>query len=45
MSQHLLDQGKSFCVLFTDADNATSNKIYESIGYRLIGTSEFLSYT
>jgi uncharacterized protein len=45
LSQHLLDQGKRFCVLFTDTHNPTSNKIYESIGYRVIGTSEFLSYT
>jgi uncharacterized protein len=45
LSQHLLDGGKRFCVLFTDTRNPTSNKIYESIGYRVIGTSEFLSYT
>ena len=45
LSQHLLDQGKRFCVLFTDTHNPTSNKIYESIGYRQIGTSEFLSYS
>ena len=45
LSQHLLDQGKRFCVLFTDTHNRTSNKIYENVGYRAIGTSEFLSYT
>jgi uncharacterized protein len=45
LSQRLLDGGKRFCVLFTDTLNPTSNKIYESIGYRVIGTSEFLTYT
>ena len=45
LSQRLLDGSKRFCVLFTDTRNPTSNKIYESIGYREIGTSEFLSYT
>ena len=34
LSQHLLDSGRRFCCLFTDANNPTSNRIYESIGYR-----------
>lgn len=38
-SQHLLDQGKKFCVLYTDLANPTSNKIYQDIGYREIATS------
>lgn len=33
LSQRLLDSGKSFCALFTDLDNATSNSIYQKIGY------------
>ncbi len=44
LSQRLLDGGKRFCVLFTDTGNPTSNRIYESIGYKVIGTSEYLSY-
>ncbi len=33
-SQHLLDSGYQFCVLFTDLANPTSNSIYQQIGYR-----------
>jgi GNAT superfamily N-acetyltransferase len=35
LSQHLLDGGRrTFCSLFTDLANPTSNKIYQQIGYR-----------
>jgi predicted GNAT family acetyltransferase len=34
LSQHLLDEGWKFCVLFTDLSNPTSNSIYQKIGYR-----------
>jgi predicted GNAT family acetyltransferase len=34
LSQHLLDAGRSFCFLYTDLGNPTSNRIYQSIGYR-----------
>jgi len=34
VSQMLLDGGRSFCFLFTDLANPTSNKIYQAIGYR-----------
>ncbi len=34
LSQHLLDSGRSFCFLFTDLANPTSNSIYQKIGYR-----------
>lgn len=44
LSQRLLDEGRSFCVLYTDVANPTSNKVYESVGYQIIGTSEYLSY-
>jgi predicted GNAT family acetyltransferase len=44
LSQRVLDGGKRFCVLFTDTHNPTSNRVYESIGYRVIATSEYLSY-
>ena len=40
LTQEMLNQGRRFCVLFTDASNPTSNKIYESVGYRVIGESE-----
>jgi len=33
LSQRILDSGKSFCTLFTDLANPTSNAIYQRIGY------------
>jgi hypothetical protein len=33
VSQLLLDSGRSFCALFTDLANPTSNHIYQEIGY------------
>lgn len=39
-SQYMLDQGKKFCVLYTDIENKTSNKIYQNIGYELIDSSK-----
>ena len=33
LSQHLLDQGRQFCFLFTDLSNPTSNSIYQKVGY------------
>lgn len=40
LSQRALDQGKLFCVLYADRDNATSNAIYQRIGYRAIAEHE-----
>lgn len=34
LSQKLLDEGRTFCTLFTDLANPTSNHIYQAIGYR-----------
>jgi predicted GNAT family acetyltransferase len=34
VSQRLLDSGRTFCFLFTDLANPTSNKIYQQIGYQ-----------
>ncbi len=34
LSQRLLDEGRSFCFLYTDLANPTSNGIYQKIGYR-----------
>lgn len=36
LSHRLLNEGHAACVLFSDAANRSSNKIYESIGYRTI---------
>lgn len=33
-SQRALDSGCSFCCLYTDLSNGTSNRIYQNIGYR-----------
>jgi uncharacterized protein len=34
LSQHLLDSGMSFCVLYADLSNPTTNALYQSMGYR-----------
>ncbi|HEX7003362.1 MAG TPA: GNAT family N-acetyltransferase [Trueperaceae bacterium] len=34
LSQRQLDSGRSFCFLFTDLANPTSNRIYQALGYR-----------
>lgn len=34
LSQQLLDDGRAFCVLYTNLANPTSNSIYQRIGYR-----------
>jgi predicted GNAT family acetyltransferase len=34
ISRRLLAAGASRCLLFTDLDNLTSNKIYHEVGYR-----------
>lgn len=39
VSQRLLDQGRPGCTLFTNLANPTSNKIYERIGYRRVGSA------
>lgn len=36
LSRMLLDRGRKFCCLYTDASNPTSNSIYAKIGYRPI---------
>ena len=44
-SQVILDQGKKFCMLYTDLSNPTSNKIYQNIGYNEIATSAHYIFT
>lgn len=36
LSSLLLEEGKSFCALYTDLSNPTSNSIYQRIGYKPI---------
>lgn len=40
LSQKMLDEGKEFCVLYTDLSNPTSNKIYQEIGYQEVSESK-----
>jgi len=39
-TQRLLDQGRSFCFLYTDLANPTSNHIYRAIGYEQVCVAE-----
>ncbi|WP_158595140.1 GNAT family N-acetyltransferase [Oceanobacillus piezotolerans] len=39
LSKKLLDEGFSFCSLYTDRENKTSNGIYKKIGYEVVGSS------
>ena len=34
VSQRQLDGGKTFCTLFTDLANPTSNAVYQRVGYQ-----------
>lgn len=45
LSQKMLDEGKKFCVLYTDLANPTSNKIYREIGYREVAESRHYVFT
>jgi uncharacterized protein len=36
LSQLLLDEGRDFCVLYTDVSNVTSNHVYQQLGYQRI---------
>ena len=37
ISQLQLEKGYKFCTLFADMDNPTSNRIYQKIGYQVVG--------
>ncbi|MHC5012887.1 MAG: GNAT family N-acetyltransferase [Planctomycetota bacterium] len=42
LTRRLLDEGRTFCMLYTDVKNPTSNAIYRRLGYRPIAdTVEF----
>ncbi|MCC5638265.1 GNAT family N-acetyltransferase [Nostoc sp. CHAB 5844] len=44
LSQTSLNQGNQFCFLFTDLANATSNHIYQEIGYQSVGDWHHYSF-
>ncbi len=44
LSQVILDSGKSYCCLFTDLANPTSNSIYSKIGYRPVCDYEIYTF-
>ena len=43
-SKAVLDQGGSFCCLYTDLANPISNKIYARIGYRPVQDTAHLRF-
>lgn len=45
ISQRLLDEGHDFVALFADRDNPVSNKMYEAIGYQLVGYTKQIHFT
>jgi hypothetical protein len=45
LSERLLEQGRDFCVLYTDLANPTSNSIYTRIGYRPVADSMMMALT
>lgn len=36
LTRRMFDEGNSFCFLYTDASNPTSNRLYERLGYRFV---------
>lgn len=44
VSQKMLDEGRRFCFLYTDLENPTSNKIYQTIGYRPIADADLYTF-
>lgn len=45
VSAWALDRGATACMLFTDANNPTSNKIYEQIGYAFVSDAVELRFS
>ena len=43
LSRAMLDAGSTFCTLYTDLSNPTSNKVYQNVGYRPV--ADFAMYT
>jgi predicted GNAT family acetyltransferase len=44
LSQRLLDEGRSYCFLYTDSANPTSNRIYQAIGYERVCDSAMYAF-
>ena len=44
LTQQLLDGGRTFCFLYTDLANPTSNGIYRAVGYELVCESADLVF-
>jgi uncharacterized protein len=44
LSAQLLAEGRSFCFLYTDLANPTSNRIYERIGYERVADSAAIAF-
>ena len=45
LSQDKLDEGRSYCFLYTDLANPTSNHIYQEIGYEPVCDAEVYLFT
>lgn len=43
-TQNILTSGKTYGVLFTDATNETSNKVYQQLGYEFVAESLYLGF-
>ena len=44
LSRRLLESGRTFCFLFTDLHNPTSNHIYRSIGYEHVADFKHITF-
>jgi uncharacterized protein len=44
VSQALLDEGRSFCFLYTNVANGTANRIYQAIGYEPVTEAVMLRF-
>jgi GNAT superfamily N-acetyltransferase len=45
LSRRLLDEGRTYCFLYTDLSNPTSNRIYQAIGYERVCDSAMYEFT
>ncbi|MFX0084189.1 MAG: GNAT family N-acetyltransferase [Candidatus Hodarchaeota archaeon] len=43
--QTILNEGNKYCFLFTDLENPTSNKIYQTIGYKPVIDIDVYKFT
>jgi GNAT superfamily N-acetyltransferase len=44
LSQRLVDEGRTYCFLYTDLANPTSNRIYQAIGYEAVCESAMYEF-